>query len=247
MTDTTVSGAPQRLANRAGLTLEINANGSVRRFDCGNVCIGLFLGNEVEGGPANLYLRRHTSTVERIPLLGPASPTRIQAASADGTLVGSGMWHGIRYTLTLALAANANAWFRHVRFENSTSEEHHLDLTYAQDVALGSYGGVRLNEFYVSQYVDHTPLVHPERGVVLASRQNQAVDGRNPWLLNGSLRKGESFATDALQFHSLARRADETPARMLTELAGKRLQHEHSMAIVRDTQLAFWFFGLVLV
>jgi hypothetical protein len=58
----------------------------------------------------------------------------------------------------------------------------------------------------VSQYIDHTPLQHAARGWVLASRQNAAVDGRNPWCLIGSLRAGESYATDSLQFHGLASR-----------------------------------------
>src|ERR1700754_2349444 len=117
MTNATAPGFPQRLASRSGLSLEINANGSIRRFDCGNVCIGLFLGNEVEGGPANLYLRRHAQTVEWTPLLGPASPTRFELPGADGTLVGTGSWLGIRYTVTLALSQEASAWFWHVRLE----------------------------------------------------------------------------------------------------------------------------------
>jgi hypothetical protein len=170
MTDTIAPHFPQRLANRAGLGLEINANGSIRRFDCGNVSIGLFLGNEVEGGPANLYLRRHGPNLEWIPLLGPASPTRFQftdtraagagsasdsggaggsgdarsaggaggssdargagrAGDAAGMLVGTGLWLGIRYTLTLVLAQDASAWFWHLRLENTTSDEHHLDIT----------------------------------------------------------------------------------------------------------------------
>jgi cellobiose phosphorylase len=237
MTDATVSPSPQRLAGRSGLSIEINANGSIGRFDCGNVVIGLFLGNEVEGGPANLYLRRHGDTLQWTPLLGPASPTRFGVARESGALAGTGSWLGIRYTITLVLAHDATTWFWHLRLENTTSDEHHLDLTYAQDVALASYGGVRLNEFYVSQYVDHTPLTHPERGVVLASRQNQAVDGRNPWLLIGSLRKGETFSTDALQLHSLATRAGTAPSGITGELPGTRLQHEHSMAIVRDSLL----------
>ena len=32
-----------------------------------------------------------------------------------------------------------------------------LDLIYAQDVGLAHYGAVRLNEYYVSQYLDHAP------------------------------------------------------------------------------------------
>ena len=87
---TAATPSPQRLTSRPGLNLELNANGSVRRFDCGSVVIGLFLGNEVEGGPANLYLRRHGDTVQWTPLLGPASPTRFQPSAASGTLVGTG-------------------------------------------------------------------------------------------------------------------------------------------------------------
>jgi hypothetical protein len=138
MTDATAPRFPQRLASRSGLSVEINANGSIRRFDCGSVSIGLFLGNEIEGGPANLYLRRHTHTVEWTPLLGPSSPTRFQPADTDGRLVGTGSWLGIQYTITLVLAQDANAWFWHVRLDNPTSNEYHLDLTYAQDVALAS-------------------------------------------------------------------------------------------------------------
>jgi cellobiose phosphorylase len=124
-----------------------------------------------------------------------------------------------------------------VLFENTTSQTQVIDLTYAQDVALAPYGAVRLNEFYVSQYVDHTPLSHAERGIVVASRQNQAVDGRNPWCVMGSLRRGESFATDALQFHGLATRAGAAPAGITGDVPNRRLQHEHSMVVIRDAAI----------
>ena len=94
-----------------------------------------------------------------------------------------------------------------------------------------------MNEFYVSQYVDHTPLSHPTQGVVLASRQNQAVDGRHPWCIVGSLRKGASFATDALQFHGLANREGAIARHLAAELPNRRLQHEHSMVVVRETPI----------
>jgi hypothetical protein len=237
MPDVLASRAALRLSSRSGLSLELNANGSLRRLDCGNVAVALFLGNEVEGGSANLYLRRHSGKLEWTPLLGPSSPTRFHSQPVNGQLVGAGSWLGIRYTIALVLAQDATAWFWHVRLENTTSTRQHVDLTYAQDLALASYGAVRLNEFYVSQYVDHTPLPHPTHGIVLASRQNLAVDGRNPWSLVGSLRQGSSFATDAMQFHGLATRAGAAPAGILTELPGKRLQHEHSMAVIRDAAI----------
>ncbi len=74
-----------------------------------------------------------------------------------------------------------------------------VDLVYAQDLALAAYGAVRMNEYYVSQYVDYTPLTHARCGHVLAVRQNLSMGGRNPWAVIGSLRRAVSFATDALE------------------------------------------------
>ncbi|MDB6046699.1 MAG: uncharacterized protein JWM63_5250 [Gammaproteobacteria bacterium] len=238
------------LTSPSGLRLEINANGSVRRFDCDPISLTLFVGNELEGGPTNLYLRRHSDTVEWTPLLGPRSSTRFHT-DPGGRLVGVGSWLGINYWITLVLARDAPAWFWHVRLENTNASPQSLDLTYAQDVALAPYGAVRLNEYYVSQYIDHTPLPHATRGVIMASRQNQAVDGRYPWCLIGSLREATSFATDALQFHGLATRAGDTPVGLAADLPGRRLQHEHSMVVIRDapirlepnSSLAAGFFG----
>src|SRR5215472_3035499 len=199
-----------RLSSPSGLRAEINANGSPRRLDCAAITLSLFVGNEVEGGPTNLYLRRHAAATEWTALLGPLSPTRFQL-DAGGHLVGVGRWQDIEYSLTLVLAQDKPAWFWHVRLENKSPATQTVDVTYVQDIALASYGGIRLNEFYVSQYLDHTPLRHPKYGQMVATRQNLAVDGRFPWCLIGSLREGSSFATDAKQFHGLASRAGEAP------------------------------------
>lgn len=221
------------LTSPAGLRVEISSGGAMRRFDCGPTTLSLFIGSEVECGPANLFLRRRAARLDWTPLLGPASPTRL-VRSEGSRMTGRGTWQGIEYDVSFALAAEAPAWFWHVRLRNASSEAQELDLTYAQDLALAPYGAVRMNEYYVSQYVDHTPLSDPRRGILIASRQNQAADGRNPWSLIGSLRRGTSFATDALDFYGLASRAGEPPVGLQGELAGRRLQHEHSMAVLRD-------------
>jgi cellobiose phosphorylase len=228
---------PTRLTSPSGLRAEINANGSLRRLDCDPICLALFVGNELEGGPANLYLRRHSDKVEWTPLLGPLSRTRFHTDPSTGRLIGVGSWLGINYALTLILAKSKPAWFWHVRLENTGATSQQVDLTYAQDVALSSYGGIRLNEFYVSQYLDHTALQHAKRGVMVATRQNQAADGRFPWSLIGSLREGNSYATDAKQFHGLATRAGVPPVGLLGELPNRRLQHEHSMVVIRDAPI----------
>ncbi len=237
MAEASASQTSMRLSSRSGLRAEINANGSLRRLDCEAIALPLFVGNELEGGPANVYLRRHSRTIEWTPLLGPLSPTTFGIDPASGMLVGSGSWLGIDYSIALVLAQSAPAWFWHVRLENTHSTPQTIDLTYAQDVALAPYGAIRMNEYYVSQYIDHTPLQLPKHGSMVASRQNQAADGRHPWCLIGSLREGTSFATDALQFHGLATRAGKAPAGITGDLPGTRLQHEHSMVVIRDSRL----------
>ena len=230
--------APLLLSSGSGLHAEVNANGSLRRFDCGAIALALFVGNEVEGGPANLYLRCHPSgatPLQSTALLGPRSPTRFRIQS--GMLVGTGRWLGIEYSLAWVLGKNATSWFWHVRLLNTCPTLQRLDITYAQDLALAPYGAVRLNEYYVSQYLDHTPLTDPTCGRMVATRQNLAVDARHPWSVIGSLRRGAAYATDALQIYDRAGRGYGEPAGIVADLPSRRLQHEHAMVVIRDEAL----------
>lgn len=226
------SGHPLRAESPAGLRVELNANGSLRRMDCRDIMLNLYLGNESEGGPANIYLRRHGKAVEAIPLLGPLSPAVYQWE--DRGMTAEGEWGGIRFRVRLILAESTTAWFWHVELRNEGSEPVCCDLIHAQDIAIANYGAIRLNEFYVSQYVDHCPLEHAAAGIVVASRQNQPMGGRFPWTMIGSLGKAVSYATDALQFHGFAGRSGNPPAALESGLPGTRLQHEHSMVCLQD-------------
>ncbi len=93
-------------------------------------------------------------------------------------------------------------------------------MLHTQDVALADRAAVRTNEYYVSQYLDVTPLAVPDHGVALAVRQNMPGD-RAPWALFGALDRAERWCTDALQLV----RAGGLGA----DLPGQRLQHEHTM------------------
>jgi len=170
---------PHRCASPSGLVVVLNRNGSIRRMEREDVVLNLFPGSEVEGGAANVWLRLRGGTMDAVPLLGPRSPGTMRATD-DGFHV-DGVWRGVRFALTLVLAESTPAWFWHLRLENTGTSALSVDAVYAQDLALAPYGAIRMNEYYVSQYVDHTPLVHPERGFVVASRQNLAVGGRTPW------------------------------------------------------------------
>ncbi len=223
---------PHRAAGPSGLGVELNSNGSVRRMDCGDIMINNFLGNEAEGGPVNVWLRSTGETVESIPLIGPGSPASYQLNERGMTACGA--WGDLTFRLRLVLAESATAWFWHVELENKGPATVACDLILTQDIAIARYGAVRLNEYYVSQYVDHTPLDHPRAGVAVASRQNQSMGGRCPWTVIGSLGKAVSFSTDALQFHGLATRAGGRPPGLQNGLPGKRMQHEHSMVAIQD-------------
>lgn len=227
---------PHALTSPSGLVVQVNRNGSIRRMDHGDVTLNLFLGSELEGGPANLYLRRHGPTIAATPLLGPGSPGTVHVG--DDRLVVRGTWQQLRFTLVLVLAEAAPAWFWHVRIENVGSAPVTVDVVAAQDLALAPYGAIRMNEYYVSQYVDFTPLAHPERGWVLAVRQNLPVGDRHPWALMGALDRAAGFATDALQLHGLATRAGAAPAALAAPtLPSVRRQHEHAMAVLQNAPL----------
>ena len=94
-----------RLTSSAGLVFDLNANGSVRRIDYAALLVNLFPGSELEGGPANLYLRRRGASPAVVALLGPESPARF--AIDETGLDASGDWQGLRFTLSLRLAASA--------------------------------------------------------------------------------------------------------------------------------------------
>ena len=226
---------PFRLESPVGLSIEINANGSVRRMDHRDILLNLFLGTEIEGGAATLYLRRLGKTVEATPLLGPRSPASIHVDHEGMTAKGE--WRGIRFCVSLTLADSAPAWFYHVALKNTLAHEETVDLIYAQDLGLAQYWAVRINEFYTSHYLDHTALYHKERGFVLASRQNLPMGGRHPWTVVGALGKGIAYSTDALQFYGLAARAGQSPPGLIKGLAGARLQHEHSLAAIQETPI----------
>ena len=241
---------PIRLASPSELVFQVNANGSIRRIDHRDVIVNAFLGNEIEGGPANLFLRRLGVRIEWTPLLGPRSPGAVRLNERG--LEVAGEWDGLRFRVSLRLAASAPSWLRHVEIENAGQGVKTIDLLYAQDFARADCGGVRLNEYYISQYVDPTPLVHSTRGVMLSARQNLSIGGRHPWALVGSLAKALSFCTDGLQLHGLATRAGGVPFGLEAEsLPGVLRQHEHALAVIRDapvrpapdTRAALGFFG----
>lgn len=214
----------------SGLRFSFRANGALARADHGDILLNTYLGTELDGGPANVYLRvfdrRAGEKVRHVPLLGPRSPGGL--CVEEGGLVARGVWEDVEYRVALRLARSEPAWFWHVALRNRSSRRLRVDVVYVQDFSLAHYGAVRNNEYYVSQYVDFTPLEHPTRGHALAVRQNLPMGGRHPWALVGCLDRAAGFATDALQLAGLAEE----------RLESRRRQHEHAMAMIQDEAVA---------
>ena len=225
-----------RIESPSGLRFSVTPDGSIERIELGDVTLNTYPGTELEGGPANVYLRRLDGALRVTPLLGPRSPAAIDLS--PGRLVATGLWEEIVFHLELRLAHDVPAWFWHVTLSHTGARAARVDLVHAQDLSLAHYGAIRNNEYYVSQYVDWTPLEHPARGVVLAARQNLAMGGRYPWALVGTLGRSASFATDALQLYGRgARTSRALPGLVAERLEGRRLQHEHAMAVLQHAPI----------
>ncbi len=231
------------IASPSGLAASFNDNGSLRELRFGtDLCVHLFPGNSLEAGSTQLVLRRWNGPAasgmpdQVLPLLGPHSPARWFAG--DGRYTARGESDGLAFELSLVLAADAPVWFWHLGLHHARGEVPlTVDLLLLQDLALAPHGALRLNEYYVSHYIDFTALPHDTLGALLAVRQNQAVAGRHPWALLGSLRRAVSWATDAAQVLGAGHRFDEPPQAWRQGLPGQRLQQEQAMAALQDAPL----------
>ena len=223
--------SPLRLEGPSGLSIDLNANGSLRRMDHGDILLNLFPGNEMEGGPANIYLRRLGDIVERSRCWArsPLAPLRrhADAGPANGRPPLRGRADPGRLGARVVLARDAG--------EHAARPPSRWISIHAQDLALATTARCRMNEYYVSQYVDHTPLAHPERGL-RARRAPEPVDGRPPAVgVIGSLGRGVELrhrrAPVSRPRHPRRRGAGRAVAQ---GLPGTRQQHEHSMAVIQD-------------
>jgi cellobiose phosphorylase len=233
------TGTPSLLTVRTGTDLRIDLleNGSIFAIRHGDILVNQVLGSPLEGGPGGLFLRRRAGDgVAWAPLIGPASAStfRWSLAGADWT----GGWHGIAYRCSLRLASSEPTWSWGIELTNATPDDVALDIVLAQDLGLASEAVVRSSERYTSQYLDHTPLDDPELGVVLATRQNQAQDGRYPWLIQACLDGAAGYLTDGVQFYGLDYRATNQPAVLSRPaLPNRREQGEFALPTLQSRTL----------
>jgi cellobiose phosphorylase len=226
-----VTRGHHELSSDAGLRAVFTDEACLARLDAADTSLLMYPASAHEAGPANLYLRRIDGAgASWMPLLGPASPSEVVWSGNGPTATGT--WEGLRYSVSFRLADGSPAWFWHLAVENTGTSEVVVDAVLAHDPGLAPYGAVRNNEFYVSQYLDLTPVT-TTHGTAIAVRQN--MPGPTvPWMLLGSLTQGRGWATDTLQLVRGARRPGVAAALSSAELPSRRLQHEHALVVVQD-------------
>ncbi len=204
----------------------------LRRLDVGDRSLLMYPADELEAGPANLYLRiRGNEGAEAVAMLGPGSATTVEW-NGDGPVI-TGSWHDLSYTVAFRLADALTAWYWHVSVTSLRPDLTEIDVVYAQDLALAPWGAVRASEYYVSQYLDLTPVETSSVGTVLAVRQNMP-GATAPWAVVGALSEGVGWGTDALQLVGRSRQAGAHPPGLVAkDLPSVRLQHEHTLALLQ--------------
>jgi len=244
----------RHVTNAAGLAVSVLPNGSLfaieHRHERGRIMLNQVLGSPIGGGIARLYLRiggREPRTVRA----GPGTADRF--AAVGDRLVWEGKSAGLQHRVTLWLHARSNVWLWHLELANRGTVDLPCDAILAQDLGLGGRGFLMNNEAYVSQYIDHHIAVDARLGPVVMSRQNQAQDGKHPWIALGCLDGAAGFSTDALQLFGPAfRDADGIAFAPGTDLPNRRQQHEvacpalqsRPVTLTPDASATRTFFGL---
>lgn len=223
----------RRFHSPAGTWAQFTESAALRRLDVGDHSVLMYPSDDVEAGPANLFLRLHLPTgITVTPMLGPASPGVVGWTDAGPDV--SGVIRGLTYRVRFRLAEDETAWFWHVDVTNHGGQPVTVDVIHTQDVALAAYRGVRTNEYYVAQYLDLTPIETHDTGTALAVRQNMPSE-RVPWMVLGCLREAIAWGTDALQLVSRTGSAGALPPGLSADrLPSTRLQHEHTLAMLQD-------------
>ena len=196
---------PVHLASPSGLAVQVNANGSIRRIDLPR--------RDPERVPRQRDRGRAGQPLPAPPRRDASPGFRCSVRAARPRCGSTRRGLARRGRVARRPLPRCRCGSRRPRRPGSGTSRSRtsgapavtLDLIHAQDVALADYGAVRLNEYYVSQYVDHTPLAHAARGVVLAVAA-EPLDRRPPSLGADRLARARARASPPTRSRSTASR-----------------------------------------
>ncbi|MGL6260953.1 GH36-type glycosyl hydrolase domain-containing protein [Vibrio sp. WXL210] len=210
------------------LNLEFSAHNVLQNIKFDNVMLNLYEPSEFEGALSNIYLRvKSAQGIEFTPLMHLNHQMRT-FRTEDGLVGWETTTQEFRATVVMSLEADCEKVFFTTRVENLSSSELKYDLVFGQDLALADEGGVKSNECYVSQYLDHQVFETGEQGYVVCSRQNLPQSTGNPCSQIGSLTDQiVAYSTDGYQFFGKDYRFEPTPVVLAKDqLESVKLQFE---------------------
>ena len=228
----------QVLTSPSGVTAEVLHHGALHRLEAFGLSLLLQPATVAEAGLTNVHLRVHRPDgISRRQLLGPGSGSTVRLG--DREVVVEGRHADVDYRLALRLGSEHATWHWVLEVTNTSAATLTVDAVLTHDPGLAPMGAVRTNEYYVSQYLDLSPVQTAHQGIAVAVRQNMPGE-RAPWLMVGALGGGESWSTDALQLIERTAEGVVWSGLDAPTLPSRRLQHEHSLIAVQDqpTELA---------
>ncbi|MFZ4396851.1 MAG: GH36-type glycosyl hydrolase domain-containing protein [Kiritimatiellia bacterium] len=218
------------LTNPSGLRIQLRPDGEIFALRHGATLLNQIIPTPAECGMRRLVLRaRNTDPFHIVNLTGPAS---VLSQITARQVCWAGHTTDWEHTVLLTLHPAHAGWTWQVRIRNQAPQARTFDLLHGQDLGLADEAGVRGNEAYLSQYIDHFPVPHPRWGTVLLARQNmpQAANA-HPWLAQGCLTGSVAFATDGYPFFGRSHRLTGEPqAYQMERLPSQRLQYECAYA-----------------
>lgn len=218
------------LRSGSGLTIDLFPNGAVCAIRHEDILVNQSIGVPPEGAPFRLWLRDRSGGCS---LIGPASARHFGCVD-DHHVTWSGRWNHWSWVVHLVLSPDKPVWFWHVDVTNEAKIEREVDAVFAQDLGLGGIRAVRSNEAYISHYIDHTVLTHPEWGPVICSKQNLAQADQHPWVLHACHTGAAAFATDAEDVFGRGQRVRGEPVALTREnLPSLRRQGESACAALQ--------------
>ncbi|WP_413111711.1 GH36-type glycosyl hydrolase domain-containing protein [Thaumasiovibrio sp. DFM-14] len=210
------------------LALVFSENNILQSIRANAVMVNLYEPSEFEYALSNVYLRIKSSEGINFTPLMSYNPTLRTFRNAAGQVGWQTETDAFRATVMISLAKDSSTLYYTVQVDNLSDSDFSYDLVFGQDLALADEGGVKSNECYVSQYLDHQIFDTTEQGYVICSRQNLPQSTGNPCSQIGALSdKIVAYSTDGYQFFGKDYRFNPTPA-VLCEptLANERLQFE---------------------
>ena len=184
--DNAVLTAPavHSLESRSTLCAEVLDNGALRRFEAFGTSLLLHPATVAEAGLTNVHLRVHRPDgIRRLALLGPGSGSVVGAT--DDAVTVAGHHESLDYRLVLRLGDEHATWHWDLELTNTSGEPVTADVVLTHDPALAPLGAVRTNEYYVSQYLDLSPVATDGHGIAVAVRQNMPGERVPPGLRTG--------------------------------------------------------------